>query len=294
MLLLHSSTSSNNDNDSLIPRPSLKHQATNDFFSPDPTSKIQFNPWWIILSPLEKKTIKVQYRTDEPETVREMIECLVKNGNSLIIELIAEVQNTSISLNKFKLEYDCLYAGNVYEIGALNKQCIKLQNLGNIPTKFKWSPVYKENLIATFEPCEGEIAPKKDLIIKVTLKPILGGKLEEIFICECEGLEYPLGFEINTIVYGLSVDFELTMDEEGTSLTKIEKKYEVKTTSLASEENNMTENKKKLTFADDNDKKSESLMSKSRSSSVRKSTSRKSTKRRSTKKKGGGAQDVIK
>jgi hypothetical protein len=36
--------------------------------------------------------------------------------------------------------------------------------------------------------------------------------LEEIFVCDVEGVEFPLGFELKTNVLGLSVEYELIED----------------------------------------------------------------------------------
>ena len=222
----------------------------------------------------------------------------MRNGDSLIIELYAEIQTTHLSLNRFKMDFDCLYAGNTYEIASMHPQQIKLQNLGNIPTKFKWESIDKPNIQINFEPKEGIIRPKSDLPIKAFIKPLLGGRLDEILVCDCEGLEYPLGFEINTEVFGLSVTMEQLEDEDGTVLTKIERQFQAKKITINDEKNEKDEKKEKKTKFLEESKDSMNLTNSrklSMASSKRNSTTKRTTlggtnRRRTTKKTTGRTQ----
>ena len=63
-----------------------------------------------------------------------------------------------------------------------------------------------------FEPSSGVVPPKTNLPIKFSIKPKQGGTLEEIFVCNVEGVELPLGFELRTKVLGLSVEYEIIDD----------------------------------------------------------------------------------
>jgi len=56
------------------------------------------------------------------------------------------------------------------------------------------------------------VPPKTNLPIKFSIKPKVGGILEEIFVCNVEGVDLPLGFEFRTKVLGLSVEYELIDD----------------------------------------------------------------------------------
>lgn len=55
------------------------------------------------------------------------------------------------------LKFDCLYAGKQYEIYKDSIENISINNLGNIPTKFKWKNVNNHYMEAIFEPSEGII-----------------------------------------------------------------------------------------------------------------------------------------
>lgn len=41
--------------------------------------------------------------------------------------------------------------------------------------------------------------------------------MNELFVCEVQGLQYPLGFEMKTMIYGLSVEYELVDDSSHVS-----------------------------------------------------------------------------
>lgn len=268
-------------NFSILPEPSENKSRASLTFTDipiDPDQKIFFDPSAFVLAPLQTRKITISYKSQDPETVRELIECLVRNGESLIIELFAEIQNTHLSLNRFKMDFDCLYAGNIYEIASLHPQQMKLQNLGNIPTKFKWESIEKPNIQINFEPQEGIIPPKSDLPIKVFIKPLLGGKLEELLICDCDGLEYPLGFEINTQIFGLSVTMEQLEDEDGKILTKIERQFQAKKISINEEK--VEKDDKKERHAKFDETKSSFTNSPSRKVSM--AGSKKNTSKRNT------------
>ncbi len=145
---------------------------------------------------MEKTKVKVKFNSNEPETILEYVECLVRNGRNLVLEMEAEVQNTHIGLNRYSMEFPCLYAGMSYEINKLHTNVLILQNLGNIPTRFDWENMDTETVYAQFEPDQGVIPPKSDMIINLRLIPRKGGRFEELFVCNLEGMEYPLGEQI--------------------------------------------------------------------------------------------------
>jgi len=63
---------------------------------------------------------------------------VVKDGETHVIEVYAEIQEVFISLNRYQLSFDELYLGEKYDIGQNSEQSIVLTNRGNIPTRFTW------------------------------------------------------------------------------------------------------------------------------------------------------------
>lgn len=91
-------------------------------------------------------------------------------------------------------------------------------NQGNIPTQFKWLSEDSEDLSILFSPSEGVLGPKQTLLIEVDLRVNQGGSFSYIMVCQVDGLEFPLGIQIHTLVKGLQVALHHTLDESGTNL----------------------------------------------------------------------------
>ena len=86
-------------------------------------------------------------------------------------------------------------------------------NYGNLPVKFKWEEKNeKGRIISSFEPSEGIIPPKSKARISFDMTVYYGGSIDELFLCDVEDLELPLGFEVKADAFGLNVVY-LTAEE---------------------------------------------------------------------------------
>jgi hypothetical protein len=72
--------------------------------------------------------------------------------------------------------------------------------------------VDQERIIARFEPSRGIIPPKSEVRIYFSATVYVGGNINELFICNIEDLEIPLGFELHADAFGLNVSYETTED----------------------------------------------------------------------------------
>jgi len=54
--------------------------------------------------------------------------------------------------------------------------------------------------VATFEPARGVIKAKSEQLVIVTLTFYKGGKIEELFACDVEDMDCPLGFLLKSII----------------------------------------------------------------------------------------------
>lgn len=89
-----------------------------------------------------------------------------------------------------------------------------LKNYGNLPTHFRWQQKNDpERCITKFEPSSGIIQPRSELKIKMTVTVFTGGNLNELFLCDVQDMELPIGFEMLADAYGLNVSYE-TQDEQ--------------------------------------------------------------------------------
>ena len=86
-----------------------------------------------------------------------------------------------------------------------------MKNFGNLPAHFCWEEkVDSETIIARFEPSRGVIAPKSEVQVYFSSTVYFGGNVDELFICDVEDLEIPLGFELHADAFGLNVCYEAT------------------------------------------------------------------------------------
>ena len=72
-------------------------------------------------------------------------------------------------------------------------------------------------MVALFEPSQGVIQPKSELKIKMTVTVYTGGNLNELFLCDINDMELPIGFEMLADAYGLTVSYETKQDEPNAS-----------------------------------------------------------------------------
>ena len=65
-----------------------------------------------------------------------------------------------------------------------------------------------ERIISRFEPYKGVIPPKSEIKILFQSTVYTGGSINEIFMCDIDDLELPLGFELKADAFGLNVAYE--------------------------------------------------------------------------------------
>lgn len=121
-------------------------------------------------------------------------------------------------LNRETVELGKIYAGIRETVdadtGKHKSQALELVNYGNLPVKFKWEEVedYKR-AVARFEPTRGTIPPKGKVKISFDMTVFMGGPIDELFMCDIQDLELPLGFEVKADAFGLNVAY-LTSEEQ--------------------------------------------------------------------------------
>jgi len=70
-----------------------------------------------------------------------------------------------------------------------------------------------DRAICRFEPRKGVIAPKKKVKISMELTVFTGGPIDELFMCDIQDLELPLGFEVKADAFGLNVAYMTSEDQ---------------------------------------------------------------------------------
>lgn len=186
------------------------------------TGKVRITPLYIEIPRGEKVEVRVEFHAEGPESFEDIIEMVPKHGENVMCNILAEIQEPVICLNRSKLEYKTLYANKIYAIkSSMDPNSIVLRNLGNIPSNFEWIEVNNEDVIqSALQPSKGVIEPKSEIQIKFKFKVKLFGQFKFYFKCKIDALEMPIGFELSTHVFGLEIAYELPVDDSGISLAK--------------------------------------------------------------------------
>lgn len=173
------------------------------------------------MSPNEKFSIRVSVDCIKQESIEEYYEIMVRDSKSLYFQLLGEVQVPKVYLNRQEISLGRIYAGVKevidYEVGKHKHQSLELVNYGNLPVHFKWEEVEdNKRAIAHFEPHRGTIPPKSKVKISFELTVFIGGQIDELFLCDIQDMELPLGFELKADAFGLNVAY-LTNEEQSTT-----------------------------------------------------------------------------
>ncbi|MCQ2816949.1 MAG: hypothetical protein MJ252_06765 [archaeon] len=169
--------------------------------------------------PGEKKTIEVYFSSPYAIHIEKdkTIEVEVENGLSDYINYIAQceqieayIENTIITPKEIFLSQS---------IKGDNDNKIFIINPSNLPIHFKWDNVYEaDHRMINFEPFEGEIPPHSKQEIKYSMKYFYLGRIDDLFMCHIEEIEFPLGVVLQGEVIGLEISYEFT--EESFELVK--------------------------------------------------------------------------
>ena len=83
-----------------------------------------------------------------------------------------------------------------------------------MPASFKWEDVNDPtHAIAKFEPRKGTIPPKSKIKINFELTMFIGGQIDELFMCDVDDMELPLGFLVKADAFGLNVAYMTTEEQ---------------------------------------------------------------------------------
>ena len=58
----------------------------------------------------------------------------------------------------------------------------------------------EDEITTIIEPCKGVVKPKEEQLIIFTITFYKGGNLEELYICNVQGMDLPLGLLIKSII----------------------------------------------------------------------------------------------
>ena len=187
------------------------------------------DPMYLRVKANSKGKVLVELRAEDSGVVEEIFDIIPTLGEVQRLRLRADVQDVHISLNRYFIDYQQLYANKVYAIER-EPQVIKLRNLGNIASRFKWTLPANSDIINTaVDPMEGVIEPRSDVTVRVKFAVKLFGKFTFYYRCDFDNLLFPLGFELTGTVFGLDIVYEqlAAVDELAVSRKKLLKKMQL-------------------------------------------------------------------
>lgn len=177
-----------------------------------------FDAYHGMLAPNATLSVKLTANCLCQETIEEYYEIMVKDSQSVFFQVLGEVQVPKVYLNREVVELGKIYAG-IKEVIDCNvkkhsAQALELVNYGNLPVTFKWEDVNDPSYaVAKFEPKRGTIPPKSKVKIGVELTMFIGGPIDEVFMCDVEDMEIPLGFVVKADAFGLNIAY-MTSEEQ--------------------------------------------------------------------------------
>ena len=179
---------------------------------------VNFDTSHYTLQPMERKQILLTADCVNQESIEEYFEILVADAEPLYFQLLGEVQTPRVYLNRESVELGRIYAG-IRELvsadqGKHKSQALELVNYGNLPVYYNWEDVNDpERAVARFEPRKGVIPPKQKVKVAMELTVYTGGAIDELFMCDIQDLELPLGFEVKADAFGLNVAYMTSEDQ---------------------------------------------------------------------------------
>ena len=178
----------------------------------DKLCRILFNPSSGVLGPGKKTPVTVMCFSGQlPQRLRFPLECNVEHSNQpTFCRSRAEVQAPKVYIKESIVDLKNTY------IGVPVETTIHVKNLSNLPAEFKFSRVIdkdNENIHNIFDiqfsPNEGCLSEKEELTVTIRYKALKAGRVNCMFALDVAGMEFPLGFQLNTISKGLLVTYTL-------------------------------------------------------------------------------------
>jgi len=176
--------------------------------------KISIFPSCCELAAYGTKEIQVSLQSAQIEVIEKTIKVGVLNGYNCFISLYANVQKPLVYLSEYEFDMGQLAVG----IESKTKT-FKIVNYGNLSAEFEWEAPEDQNQLL-INPSSGSIPPKSYLKAEFSIKPQIGGEMKDVWVCNVQGMERPIGFRAKGNVKGLEISYLLSdpLAESGSML----------------------------------------------------------------------------
>ncbi|XP_060064823.1 deleted in lung and esophageal cancer protein 1-like [Ylistrum balloti] len=177
-----------------------------DLENGDDPSEFIFTPANGELSPLEQKTISIEFIPTAVKTIKRVFTVNVVEGSECNIGATAEVQEPCVCLSSCEVCMEDVYKG----VPVLCQATIINQTL--IPTSFAWGHIqggHAGDCVIELDPPYGELGPREEKTIEIRFMANREGEISDVRIpCEVAGMEQLLFLGLFCDAKGLSITYK--------------------------------------------------------------------------------------
>lgn len=151
-----------------------------------------------------------------PQRLRGVLNCIIldRHGENVLssqtVAIKGEIQAPKVILYPMKIDM-----GKVYLKRSVSFT-ITLENITNLPTKFKIEKPGEDNpnYMIEFSQMEGTLSSKEVLKIDIKLTALKAGIVEDLYACKITGTPAPIGFLLKSVLKGIDVQIKRLQDGE--------------------------------------------------------------------------------
>eukprot|EP00163_Fabomonas_tropica_P026970 TRINITY_DN50_c0_g1_i1.p1 TRINITY_DN50_c0_g1~~TRINITY_DN50_c0_g1_i1.p1 ORF type:complete len:1698 (+),score=359.61 TRINITY_DN50_c0_g1_i1:1484-6577(+) len=159
-----------------------------------------------ILSPFHSEELSISYRPSHASHVDQVLELHVEGCDTPeYVRLTATARAAHVCLNRLSVDFGVTY------VDVPSVQVVTLKNLTLFATPFAWDvqAMQSDRYTLTCEPSSGVVDPRGYTEVKFTLVPHFTGDISTVIPCDVQGMDMPLGFELQAAVKGFEVQYSL-------------------------------------------------------------------------------------
>lgn len=148
-----------------------------------------------------EEEVKVSIFAETANKIEEILKVKVKGSENCYLQLSADIQKPLVYLDVYEFNLGSLSAGV-----ASKEKKVNVVNYGNISARFVWDTSFE---LCTFNvsPKAGEIPPHSSVCCSFTVTPFEGGALNQVWMCNIEGMETEIGIFTLATVKGLEISY---------------------------------------------------------------------------------------
>ncbi|OMJ84270.1 hypothetical protein SteCoe_14614 [Stentor coeruleus] len=162
---------------------------------------VRISPSTVKIPAKESVEVEVEVYSETVQKVQEIVKVRVENGMACYISLSADIQKPLVYLDCYEFVMGSLSAG----VPSKEKR-VTLYNYGNVSAKYAWDKSI-DGCAFNINPANGEIQPRTSQVCSFTVTPFIGGSLNQLWMCQIEGMDSEIGVFTAANVKGLEIAY---------------------------------------------------------------------------------------